>query len=717
MLSALLAFGLFLSGNFVLNDLNKAFKHATMIRLYRGKLVIVVITEKPSVARDLSAFLGAKQKRDGYFEGNGYQVTWAFGHLVANKDPQDYNTSWKQWTTDTLPIIPEKFELKCREDGSTKKQLSIIEQLIKKCKRLICATDAGREGELIFRNILRALHMESQPFERLWLSSLTNEAIAQAFEKLKPGTDYNNLYYAARCRSEADWIVGINGTRNLTVRFGRGILWSLGRVQTPVLAMLANRDDEIATFTPEPFWEIQTLYRDVVFKQTAKRFLEKEKAEAAFNKIKDQPFTVEKIQKKRERAFPPQLFDLTELQREMNKRHALSAADTLAAAQSLYESKLLTYPRTDSQYLSEDMKGKIPSIFNRLAVRFKEKVSALNLQKLPFSNRIINDKKVTDHHAIIPTGQLPSQLPPDQQKVYEAVVLRTLAVFYPPCEKDVTTIEGSSAKFPFRARGVLIVIPGWTVLYPSNKKEGDEQELPAFEKKESGPHDPSIKEGKTQPPKHFTENSLLGAMATAGKDVDDEELKEALKEKGLGTPATRASIIETLIQRQYLKRTKKNLTITSQGRYLIALIQDPQLKSAELTGEWEAKLKQIEYGKLSPRTFLEEIKTFTRQMLESSDAARFNPERLGPCPLCAAEVIQGSKGYGCSRWKEGCAFVLWKDYMGTHLRPLQAQKLIQKRILLDPIFLEEKEKVVLALTEKGKVIHLPIPAAPPRRKK
>lgn len=677
--------------------------------------VIVVITEKPSVARDLSTFLGAKLKKDGYFEGNGYQVSWAFGHLVANKDPQDYNPLWKKWTTDTLPMIPEKFQLKCREDGSTKKQLSIIERLIKKCEKLICATDAGREGELIFRNILRALNLEQQQFERLWLSSLTTEAIKLAFEKLKPGNDYNPLYYAARCRSEADWIVGINGTRNLTVRFGRGILWSLGRVQTPVLAMLAYRDDDISTFIPEPFWEIHTKYRNVLFKQTAKRFLEKKKAEAVFEKIKDQPFEIEKIQKKRERALPPQLFDLTELQREMNRRHGLSAADTLAAAQSLYESKLLTYPRTDSQYISNDLKGKIPPMFKRLAGRWKSEVEALDLQKLAFTKRIVNDKKVTDHHAIIPTGQLPSQLPPDQAKVYEGVVIRTLAAFYPSCEKDVTTIAGKSAKVPFKARGVLIVKPGWTVIIPSNKKDGDDQELSPFEEGESGPHDPLIKEGKTNPPKYFTENSLLGAMATAGKDVEDEELKDVLKEKGLGTPATRASIIETLIQRSYIKRVKKNLHVTPEGRYLIALIQDPQLKSAELTGEWEAKLKKIEYGNLNPRIFLDEIKQFTHQMLQSSDATRFNPEVLGICPLCSANVIPGRKGYGCSKWKEGCTFVLWKEYEGVLLTPVHVQKLIQRRILLDPIQISDKEKVILALTNKGKVIHLPIPKAPPRK--
>ena len=651
-----------------------------------------------------------------FFTGNGYQVTWAYGHLVVNKDPQDYHPSWKLWTTETLPIIPEQFQLKSREDGSTKKQLSIIHKLINQSERLICATDAGREGELIFRNILRVLKLEHKTFERLWLSSLTTEAIKQAFAQLKPGVEYNNLYYAARCRSEADWIVGINGTRNLTVRFGRGILWSMGRVQTPVLAMLANRSDEISTFKSEPFWELHTRYKKILFKQKDKKYFKKKKGEEIFDKIKNQPFIVDKIQKKRERSLPPQLFDLTELQREMNRRFGLSAANTLTAAQALYESKLLTYPRTDSQFLSSDMKGEIPVIFKRLSARWKEQVEVLDLQKLPFTKRIVNDKKVTDHHAIIPTGQLPAQLPPDQQKVYEGVVMRTLASFYPPCEKDVTIIEGSSAQVSFRARGVLIVKLGWTILVLSIKKDTDSQELPVLEKGESGPHTPLLKEGKTQPPKYYTENSLLGEMATAGKDVEDEKLKDVLKEKGLGTPATRASIIEVLIQRQYIKRVKKNLNITPYGRYLIALIQDPLLKSAELTGEWEAKLKQIEYGSLNPSKFLNEIKSFTTQMLLNSDVTRFNPDRLGKCPLCASEVIKGKKGYGCSRWKEGCPFVLWSEYENIKLTPFQMQKLIQRRILLDPIQLTEKEVVILALTEKGRVVHLPIPKAPSRKK-
>lgn len=678
----------------------------------------VVITEKPSVARDLAAFLGAKQKRDGYFEGNGYQVTWAFGHLVTLKEPQEYNPAWKRWAIENLPMIPKIFQLKARDDSGSKKQLKIIWNLIKSSKRLICATDAGREGELIFRNIMQILKFDQKPFERLWLSSLTPEAIEEAFKNIKPGDSYNNLYFAARCRSEADWIVGLNGTRNLTVRFGQKILWSMGRVQTPVLAMLADRDDEIATFESEPFWELYTCYRDIQFKHTGKKFLVKEEAYDLLKKVEPHSFTIEKITKKREKSHPPLLFDLTELQREMNRRHGISANDTLSAAQSLYESKYITYPRTDSQYLSKDMKKRIPGVLQSLQKRWTKQIEPLKMDALPFSTRIINDKKVSDHHAIIPTGQLPPQLPPDQQKVLEAVIIRFIAVFYPSCEKDVTTVEGSSNRVNFRTRGVTIVNPGWTALYQSAKKDKDkdeEQELPKFEKGESGPHKPIVKEGKTNPPKHYTENSLLGAMATAGKQVDDEELREALKERGLGTPATRASIIETLISRQYIKRAKKTLTITPLGRYLIAIIQDPQLKSAELTGNWEAKLKEIEKGKLDAKEFMDEIAGFTQSFIDNSDVTRIDRSQIGPCPLCRSPVIKGKKGYGCSSWKKGCSFVIWSDYKETTLTPDNIQKLLQKKILLSPITVSENTKMFIALTAKGKVIELPIPQ-PPKKK-
>ncbi len=670
----------------------------------------VVITEKPSVANDIAKFLQADRKCDGYFEGNGYRVTWAFGHLVALKEPQDYTPSWKRWSLETLPMLPSEFQLKLIEAGRNKKQLKIIQGLIKNSGRLICATDAGREGELIFRNILRFLSFEDKPFERLWLSSLTPEAIGEAFKTIKPGTNYNNLYQAARCRSEADWIVGINGTRNLTVRFGQKILWSMGRVQTPVLAMLADRDDEISTFKSEPFWELYTKYRDVPFKHSEK-FGDKAKAEELLKKVEPENFTIEKVGKKREKAHPPLLFDLTELQREMNRRFGLSANDTLNAAQSLYEAKYITYPRTDSQYLSTDMKEKIPGILKNLEKRWSKEASPLTEKPLPFSSRMINDKKVSDHHAIIPTGRLPFQLPQDQERIFEAVALRLIAGFYPSCEKDVTTVEGTSSKVKFSAKGVIIVNPGWTALYPKEKEEkgGDEEILPNFEKGESGPHSPYLKEGKTTPPKHYNENSLLGAMATAGKQVDDEELREALKERGLGTPATRASIIETLISRKYVERSKKTLTITPLGRYLVALIQDPQLKSAEMTGNWEQKLKQIEKGELAPEIFMKAIEDFTRSFLSGSDVSRIDRTQIGPCPLCQSQIIQGSRGYGCSDWKSGCPFVIWKDYKGKVISLEEVQRLVQRKILFPPFINAEGKRTILALTSKGKVIEIDLP--------
>ncbi|MBS0638005.1 MAG: DNA topoisomerase 3, partial [Verrucomicrobia bacterium] len=573
--------------------------------------MIVVLTEKPSVARDIAAHLGAKARHDGYFEGKGYQVTWAFGHLISLKEPDDYDPSLKKWSLQTLPFVPANFELKVVDDKGVQKQFGIIKKLFMGAKELVAATDAGREGELIFRYILAMTGCVDKPWKRLWLSSLTEEALAAGFTNMKLGSDYNNLFDAARCRNEADWIVGLNATRNMTVRYGRGnTLWSVGRVQTPVLAMIVNRDDEIRHFVSEPFFELFTKYRDVEFKGKKDRFKTKQEAEVLLEAIKDHPFQVDKVTAKKENEHPPLLFDLTELQREMNKKLGMTAADTLQMAQNLYEQKYITYPRTDSRYLSNDMKAQVTSILKSLK-------APLEYDKLNFSNRIINDKKVTDHHAIIPTGKTAQGLSHQMQAVYDAIATRLIAAFYPSCVKEVTTIEGSSNDVAFQAKGVRILTPGWTVLYPKKsddkEKEKDEvQELPLFEKGESGPHAPFISEGKTKPPASFNENALLGAMETAGKLVEDEALKEALKEKGIGTPATRASIIETLIKRKYIERSGKQLKATELGRYLISLVQDPNLKSPELTGEWEAKLKEIEKGKYSAREFMEQIVGFTK---------------------------------------------------------------------------------------------------------
>ncbi len=666
----------------------------------------VILTEKPSVAKDIAAHLGAKQRHDGYYEGSGYQVTWAFGHLIALKNPEDYDPALKRWTLATIPFIPKEFELKVVEDKGIRKQFGIIKGLVKAASELICATDAGREGELIFRYIMTMTGCEKKPWKRLWLSSLTEEALKAGFENLKAGTDYDNLYAAARCRSESDWIVGLNATRNFTVRYGGGkTLWSVGRVQTPVLQIIVKRDDEIRHFKPESFWELFTKYRDVAFKFKGDRFKTKEAAEAVLEKIKEHSLVVEKVTIKNENENPPQLYDLTELQRDMNRRFSLSAADTLQIAQTLYEQKLITYPRTDSRYLTNDMKKTVVETLEHLKKSRSKDIEPLNLADLPFSNRIVNDKKVTDHHALIPTGKPTGVLPIQAQGVYEAIVTRFIAVFYPVCIKEMTTIDAVSEKEPFQAKGVRIVSPGWTVLYPKKSEDKEIQELPAFQKGEEGPHVPCVTEGKTSAPSSYNENSLLGAMETAGKLVDDESLKEALKEKGIGTPATRASIIETLLKRGYIERVGKALKGTDLGRYLIALIQDPNLKSPELTGEWEAKLKEIERGRFSASDFMQKIAEFTRQVILGSDLSRIDYGVYGCCPKCKSPTIKGKKGYGCSKWKEGCSFVLWSEYKGRILTEPQVRSLLQKKILLQPI-----DGFILALSEAGDLMEIPVPS-------
>jgi DNA topoisomerase-3 len=674
--------------------------------------MIVILTEKPSVARDIAAHLEARQRHEGYFEGNGYQVTWAFGHLISLKEPEDYDPNLKRWSLNTLPFLPKQFELKVVDDKGISKQFAIIKKLFKAGKELVCATDAGREGELIFRYILSMTGCIEKPWKRLWLSSLTDEALQAGFKNMKIGSEYNNLYAAAKCRNEADWIVGLNATRNFTVRYGNGnTLWSVGRVQTPILAMIVNRDDEIRNFISEPFWELYTKYREVAFKYKADRFKSKEESESIIKNIKDCPFTVDKVSAKKENEHPPLLYDLTELQRDMNRKFGMTATDTLQIAQTLYEQKLITYPRTDSRYLTKDMKPQVVEVLTHLKKIREHDIAPLDLTQLNFSNRIINDKKVSDHHAIIPTGKFSQGLPQQSQAVYDALVTRLIAVFYPSCVREVTTIEGNSDQYPFQAKGVRMISPGWTVLYPkksedkSEKKETDEiQELPLFVKGESGPHSPYTVEKKTKPPAHYNENSLLGAMETAGKMVEDEALKEALKEKGIGTPATRASIIETLIRRKYIERSAKLLTATDLGRYLIALIQDPNLKSPELTGEWESKLKEIEKGKYSATDFMGLIGQFTKHLIVESDISKLNYSIYGECPKCKSPIIKGNKGFGCSKWKEGCSYVLWKQYKGIELNESQIRALLQKKIVAQPI-----GGVILTLSSHGALQEISLP--------
>jgi DNA topoisomerase-3 len=671
----------------------------------------VVLAEKPSVARDIAAFLGAKSRHDGYYQGNDYQVTWALGHLVGLKEPEDYDPALKTWSLHTLPFVPEKFGLKLRGDQRARHQFFVVKRLFRDASQIICATDAGREGELIFRYILTMTSCAKKPVQRLWLSSLTERAIRNAFQSLRPSSDYDKLYAAARCRNEADWIVGLNATRNFTVRYGAGsLLWSVGRVQTPVLAMIVRRDDGIRTFKPELFWELMTRYRKTEFRFAGDRFKNQQGAQELLQRVQGHEFEIQKVTSKPEKSLPPQLYDLTGLQRDMNRRFGLSAAETLQSAQSLYENKLITYPRTDSRYLNSDMKNEVPQILRRLESIKRDEISKLPLSTLLFSSRIVNNKKVGDHHAIIPTGTVPGTLSARDQKVYDAIVTRLIAAFYPPFLKEVTTVEGVSNKVPFRAKGVRVTSPGWTELYPRKSSDkDDEQPLPDFSPGERGPHEPFIKQGETTPPKQFTENTLLGAMETAGKLVDDVELREAMKEKGLGTPATRASIIETLLKRHYITRVKKNLTATDLGRYLVALVQDENLKSPELTGGWESQLKRIETGQIAPQKFLQEIIQYTREIIDTSDVALIDQSKLGDCPRCGREVIQGKRGFGCSGWRDGCPFVLWQTYEGYQLDLGQVRSLLQHRITHPPIVMGDSKRVALTMLDAGELLEIPVP--------
>ena len=684
----------------------------------------VVLTEKPSVARDIASHLAARSRREGFFEGNGYQVTWALGHLVTLKEPDDYDPALKKWSLERLPFVPDRFELKLIDDKRCRQQFAVIKKLFRDATELICATDAGREGELIFRYILELTRCRSKPIQRLWLSSLTPEAIRNAFGNLRPSADYDNLYFAAKCRSEADWIVGLNATRNLTVRFGgRGILWTAGRVQTPVLAMIVGRDDEIRAFRPQSFWELLTRYRDTEFRFAGGRFWKEEDAQHLLQQVTGFDFYIHKVETKPEKSLPPQLYDLTDLQRDMNRRFAIPAAETLRAAQSLYESKLITYPRTDSRYLGSDMKREVPGILRKLAAIRPTEIGRLNLQALRFDHRIINDKKISDHHAIIPTGTPPGNLSPRQQQVFDAVVTRMIAAFYPPCLKEVTRVEGQANNVPFVAKGTRVTSPGWTELYPRkvvDQGKGDKQPLPEFRVGQHGPHEPSVRHGETQPPQHFTENSLLGALETAGKLVDEEQLKDALKEKGLGTPATRAPIIETLLKRNYIQRAQKTLTATDQGRYLVALVQQRDLKSPELTGEWEARLKKIETGHADPEQFMTGIVDYARDIIRTSDVSQIDESTLGPCPSCGRPVIQGKRGFGCSGWRDGCRFVLWRTYKDHELHINQIRRILQHRILLPPLQLVcnergEQRRVVLYLSDSGQLMEVPEPESQERR--
>lgn len=591
--------------------------------------MILCIAEKPSVAREIAKVLGANTKRDGYLQSDKYCVTWTFGHLCTLKDPADYNKQWQRWDAYSLPLIPDRFGIKLINESSYKRQFEIIQKLVEEAEMVINCGDAGQEGELIQRWVLQKAGCKV-PVKRLWVSSLTNEALMEGFEKLFESSRFENLYFAGLARAMGDWLLGINGTRLYSTLYGEpGLPLSMGRVQTPTLAMIVQRDREIENFVPQTTYEVQTVYRNTLFKQTQEAYATKEEACEQAQALEHSPFTVTKVTQKKGNEFPPSLFDLTSLQVEANKKYKMSADETLKSIQSLYEMKLTTYPRVDTVYLSEDLWDKIPGIMSLLAKQtlYTELVEPLRKKgALKKSKKVFDNNKVTDHHAIIPTGEMPrEQLSPSLQRIYDLVTKRFIAAFYPEAKVSTTTVEGKVESFKFKTSGKSILEPGWrVVLKPSDdndsKEEGNkaaapEKVLPLFVEGESGPHQPQVKEKTTEPPKHYTEATLLRSMETAGKQVTDEKLREALKENGIGRPSTRAAIIETLFKRQYIVKNKNTLYATDRGKNIIDTIQNPLLKSAELTGQWEHKLRCIERGEYTAELFLQELKQQVMQLV------------------------------------------------------------------------------------------------------
>ena len=629
--------------------------------------MIVCIAEKPSVAREIARVLGANSQHDGYLEGNGYQVTWTFGHLCTLKEPQDYCPQWRPWSISALPMIPDRFAIKLIPNQGYEKQFHVIERLMQAADSIINCGDAGQEGELIQRWVMQKAKAKC-PVQRLWVSSLTEESIREAFANLRPQDDYQSLYEAGLCRAIGDWLLGMNATRLYTIRFSprRGSVLSIGRVQTPTLAMIVRRHFEIKRFVPEKYWVLSTIYRGVVFTSTkgkikvkSEELREKGEADATnelmaqnselVSRLKAEDFEVTSVEQKAGTEAPPRLFDLTSLQVECNKKYSLSADDTLRHIQSLYEKKLTTYPRVDTTYLSDDIYAKCPTILQGIKP-YAALVQPLMGKRLKKSKKVFDTSKVTDHHAIIPTGVDPSTvgLSMDEKRVYDLVARRFISVFYPDCRFSTTTVTGNVDTVEFKATGKQILDEGWRVLYggkPETSESGDkpdsddkEQTLPDFKKGEHGPHEPSLTEKQTTPPKPYTEATLLRAMETAGKTVDNEELRDALKANGIGRPSTRAAIIETLYKRQYISKVRKSLEPTPTGIALIGVIQEELLKSAELTGQWEKKLRDIEAHKYSAAQFIDELKQQTAQLVQQVVAdgtrrLRYDWDTTGDSPV------------------------------------------------------------------------------------
>ena len=682
----------------------------------------VCIAEKPSVAREIAEVLGATKKMNGYIEGNGYQVTWTFGHLCTLKEPNDYSENWKRWSLASLPMIPPRFGIKLISNPTYEQQFKTIEELMQNAEMVINCGDAGQEGELIQRWVMQKAGCKC-PVYRLWISSLTEEAIREGFQHLKEQSDFTKLYEAGLSRAIGDWLLGMNATRLYTLRYGqnRQVL-SIGRVQTPTLALIVNRQAEIDNFKPEPYWELKTVYRNTTFSVTKGKFTKKEEGEAFLEIVRQKEFTVTDISEKKGKEYAPRLFDLTSLQVECNKKFAFTADDTLKLIQSLYEKKVTTYPRVDTTFLSDDIYPKVPNTLNGL-VDYIDLTASLLKAKIRKDKRVFDNSKVTDHHAIIPTGVPARNLTDNERKVYDLVVRRFIAAFYPDCEISTTTVLGKVDKVDFKVTGKQILKPGWRVVFGAEQKDSDaepsdeEGVLPDFIKGESGPHKPTLGEKWTQPPKPYTEATLLRAMETAGKLVDNDELRDALKENGIGRPSTRAAIIETLFKRNYIRKERKNLFPTATGVELIDTIQEELLKSAELTGLWEKKLRQIERGTYEARTFLEELKLMVHQVvinvlsdqtgrtitIEQAAPEKPQPEKepkgektrkprakkektagqpesttvpVKPvCPICKkGSILRGKTAYGCSEYKDGCTFRM--DY-ATYGEGLSDEELVK----------------------------------------
>ena len=676
--------------------------------------MIVCIAEKPSVAKDIARIIGANSSHNGYMEGNGYQVTWTFGHLCTLKEPDDYTPMWKRWSLAALPMIPPRFGIKLIEDEGIKKQFSVIEKLMQHADSIINCGDAGQEGELIQRWVMQKAQAKC-PVKRLWISSMTDEAIKEGFQNLKDQAEYQPLYLAGMSRAIGDWILGMNATRLYTLKYGQNKqVLSIGRVQTPTLALIVNRQKEIDNFKPEPYWVLSTIYRDTLFTATKGKFTSKEEGEQSFAAIEGKPFTVTSVTKKKGTEAPPHLFDLTSLQVECNKKFSYSAEMTLNLIQGLYEKKLTTDPRVDTQFLSDDIYPKCPNTLRGLR-GYEALTQPLLAKPLPKSKKVFDTSKVTDHHAIIPTGVPAMNLSDMERNVYDLIAKRFIAVFYPDCKFSTTTVLGKVEDVEFKVTGKEILSPGWRVVYgkedtvqaDDDKKTDDERTLPTFTQGETGSHQPTLTEKYTTPPKYYTEATLLRAMETAGKFVDNDELRAALKENGIGRPSSRAGIIETLFKRHYIRRERKNLLATPTGIELIDTIHEELLKSCELTGIWEKKLRDIEHRKYEAGEFInglkEQINEIVNDVLRDNsnrhvaittdeDLKKKTPRKRNtapkattvkkaaaqpkatpkpvsdtlsaqedlagkPCPVCGKGVIiKGKTAYGCSRWKEGCNF-------------------------------------------------------------